>query len=170
MILSEFKRKNVKKRMEKEHKNSILNRQSSDAKVKSVLILVDESIDERMSQIISNELSLIHSNIHVLTFKDKVEKELLAENCITEKDFGLFGNFKNDTVKKSLYSKIDLLINYTVDNQYLNSLVVLSNALFKVGFLDKNILIYDLMIDIDKNDYNVFNGEVKKYLKILNKI
>lgn len=170
MILSEFKRKNVKKRMEKEHKNAILNRQSSDAKVKSVLILVDESIDERMSQIISDDLGLIHSNIHVLTFKDKVEKELLAENCITEKDFGLFGNFRNNSAKKILDSKMDLLINYTVDNQYLNSLVVLSNALFKVGFLNKNILIYDLMIDVDKNDYNVFNGEVKKYLKILNKI
>ena len=156
--------------MESKHKNSIENRHSFGAKVKSVLILVDESIDEKMGETISDELSLVHSNIQILTFKDKIEKGTSSENCITEKDFGLFGNFKNDTVKKILDSKIDLLINYTVDNQYLNSLVVLSNALFKVGFLDKNILIYDLMIDVDKNDYNVFNGEVKKYLKILNKI
>ncbi len=170
MILSRFKRKNIKNKMESKHKNSIENRHSFGAKVKSVLILIDESIDKKMGETISDELSLVHSNIQILTFKDKIEKGTSSESWVTERDFGLFGNLRNEDIKKIVCSEVDLLVNYIVDNHCLNSLVVISDALFKVGFSDDKTLIYDLMIDVDKNDFNVFNSELKKYLKILNKI
>ena len=170
MILGGLKRKNVRKRIDKclQKDSGLIDIKG--VKVKSALLFVDESIDEKMSQIISKKLDIVNSSIKILSFREKIVKEQNSNICISQKDFGLSGKFKNDEVIELLNSNIDLLINYVKNNHYLKSLVVQSNASFKVGFLDENKFIYDLMIEADENDFIIFNCELKKYLKILNKI
>jgi len=170
MILGEFKRKNIKRRIARDLKKPVKRNTNSGAKIKSVLLLVNHTFNDNVSKRIIDELGLVESRVKVITFQIKSSKEKTIENNFSEKDFGLFGNFKNVDVKKILNAKFDLLVNYVTENQYVESLSVTSNAMFKVGFLNNNTLIYDLMIDVDKNDFESFNKELIKYLKILNKI
>ncbi len=170
MILSDFKRKNVKRKTRKFLKKNIEVNATSNAKIKTILLLVDKNTPTDLLKTINEEFNVKSLDNHIILFREKIDKKDDCQNCISKKDFGIFGNFKNKDVKKIIIQPIDLLINYVSNNTYLNNLAVKSNANFKVGFIDDNKHIYDLMIDVKKNNYTTFNTELKKYLKILNKI
>lgn len=170
MILSDFKSNNVKRRTKNDLKKQVEVIPFFNNTIKKVLMFVDDSTDVEMLKLIKEDLNIENINSQIILYKEKIDKDTNYENCISKKDFGIFGNFKNQNIKKAVGLPIDLLINYVSNNTYLNNLAVKSNANFKVGFIDANKHIYDLMIDVKKNDYTTFNNELKKYLKILNKI
>lgn len=170
MILSDFKRKNIRRKTNKHLKKRIKINTVFNAKIKTILLFVDENTNAKMLEVIRGELNVESSNSQIIFFKEKVEKDSNCESCITKKDFGVFGNFKNQEVIKTINQPIDLLISYVSNNTYLNNLVAKSNVNFKVGFIDESKDLYDMMIDVKKDDYTAFNNELKKYLKILNKI
>ena len=86
-------------------------------------------------------------------------------------DFGWYGSIKTQELREILTKNFDLLINYTkIENLYANLLLLQSNCGFRVGYADADNRFYDLMINCERDDHRTFGAELKKYLKILNKI
>ena len=170
MILDGFRKANLRKNIKKELlKNNSLNN-SSNKKVDSILILVDESSKENLEQDISSKFNIDVSNVASVILKTKQGSESNFKNELTEKDFSLFGKLKNDEIEKLVQSEFDLLLNYVDDNQFLNYITVFSKSKFKVGFKTNQKQLFDLEIAIEQNNVELFHVELMKYLKILNKI
>ena len=93
-----------------------------------------------------------------------------CENCISIKDFGLFGKLTNESIKRTLEKSFDLIISLSSDNEFVSSLVANSNAGFKVGLLDEYSQAHDLIINVESSNLLAFNKELKKYLEILKKL
>lgn len=170
MILDRFKSKNVIKQFNKILNTSIENKRLSSDKIKKVLLFVENELDHEVLQSLSDNLNISSSNFRHFIFKNTIEKNEDLENCITKKDFGLLGKFKNIEVNKVLGESFDILVNYTINNEFVSSLVADSNAGFKVGLLDNYSQVYDMIIDVEKGDLFAFNKELRRYLLILNKL
>jgi len=173
MIFTGFKRKSnqifFNKRLTKflEISENIISKE-----VKKVLIILDD-ISEK--EFVKNDLlslfNISEEKITILVFQHKAAKEPTNEEVISPADFGWYGKIKSDKLKAVLTNKYDLLINYSkVDNLYSNLLLLQCKAGFKAGFKHLDNRFYDLTIDCNPNDFELFNKELKKYLAILNKI
>ena len=169
MILQGFKLKNINRRTEKHHLKNEGNVSVNTNLVQSVLVFVDESFSDVDLDTLSKILSIKTENIQKITFCSGKNNDEI-ENAISAKDFGLFGKCKKNLEQIKLSKEIDLIINYTQNNSYVNNLIAQSNANFSVGVRNEYSKIYDLVIDVEKNELELFNVELEKYLKILKKI
>lgn len=169
MILQSFKLKNInrktEKHLQKDDRNTIVNNQN----IKSVLIFVDADFTDVELSALAGILSVEVEDIQKITFYSGKMDEV-EDNAINPKDFGLFGNFKKDLNQLNSDKDIDLIINYTQDNIYVNNVIAQLRSSFSVGVKNENGKIFDLIIDVDKNELKLFNEELGKYLKILKKI
>lgn len=170
MIVDNFKRKNVKKKNDKFLGKVKPKMVVSDCKINSILILANDYDENCNFQSLGKELNVEESNIHIILFKEKVDKKSSVKNEVSGKDFSLLGSLKNNEVKKLLKEPIDLLVNYVQGNNYVNNLVIESSAQFKIGIDSQSNPMYNLMIDLKSLNFEDYHREIKKYLKILNKI
>ncbi len=171
MILSKFRDKSIKKKIDKELIDSGKTLISiSDKKINSILVFTDTTITINSNQIIAKELNINVSKIEIVNYIRKAPKESGAKEFLTENDFNWLGKIKNERIQNLGNSEFDLLINLTTDNLLLDYLVVLSKAKFKVGFSSADNRLYDFMITVNNKDITVFSRELKKYLEILNKL
>ena len=70
-----------------------------------------------------------------------------------------------------LDTKFDALISYyTKDELELKLITALSKSKFKIGILQTDERLNDLIIKSNISEFNVFKNELFKYLTILNKI
>ena len=168
MILNGFRKANIRKSINKELLKEQKIRIENTNNIALVVLLVDEDSLENLDQIISKKLNIDVTKVSTVFFKTKQESETSYEYELTEKDFSLFGKLKNEAIKGLINS--DLLLNYTNDNLYLNYLTAFSKARFKVGLKDNQKELFDLMINVDSSNLDLFHDELVKYLKILNKI
>ena len=173
MIFTGFKRKSNQMFFDKNWKN-ILAKTSVDSfnKAKNVLVLVNDvsEISEVKSKL-SVLLKINEEAIDVLFFQKKIKKNEIIEGVFTPKDFGWGGRIKSEELQNILTKKYDLLINYSkIETIYSNLLILQSKTAFKVGFehLDKRL--YNLLINCDLVNKDLFNSELKKYLEILKKV
>lgn len=91
--------------------------------------------------------------------------------CFDPKDFGWGGTIKNTELQSFLDTEFDVLISYYAKDQLeLKLLTALSQAKFKIGILQTDERLNDLIIKTDISEFNVFKDELIKYLTILNKI
>ena len=145
---------------------------SSSKEITNVLVLIDNISEKEM--IHKSLLSLFEiesANLDIIVVQQKISKDQVSEEINTPKDFGWFGKIKSDRLKSVLTKKYDLLINYSnVDNLYCNLLLLQCKVAFKTGFAHLDSRFYDLTIDCEPNNLELFNNELKKYLIILNKI
>ncbi|MFK5878616.1 MAG: hypothetical protein QM478_03865 [Flavobacteriaceae bacterium] len=168
MILDGFRKVNIRKRIKKELLRSDSLKARGNQKIDTILILVDENSQENLDQIISKKLNIDVSKATTIFFK--TNQDISNYECeLIDKGFSLFGKIKNEKIVKLVLSEFDLLLNYTNDNLYLNYVTVFSKAKFKVGLKANQQEIFDLIIDVDKNNVDLFHSELIKYLKILNK-
>ena len=72
--------------------------------------------------------------------------------------------------EKLIQTKFDLLLDYTEGNLYLNYVTAFSKASFKVGLQYNQQQLFDLKIEVEKGEVDLFHDELVKYLRILNKI
>ncbi|OIQ39179.1 MAG: hypothetical protein BM563_05045 [Bacteroidetes bacterium MedPE-SWsnd-G1] len=169
MILRSFKLKNIERRTEKylqeDKRNNIVN----DRVIKSVLVFVDEFFTDVDLNNLNEILSINKADIRKITFCSGKNIEGI-ENAISAKDFGLFGKFKRSMSGLNLDNNIDLIINFTNNNSYVNNLISQLNRSFSVGIRNANSKIFDLIIEVEKNELELFNIELEKYLRILKKI
>ena len=169
MLIQALRQLNIKK---KTHRKLRYNEQFVEVdykgQVNSILILVEEC-NEDLTVFLSNEFGISKEDIKILEYLYKVPKENIVEGQFSEVDFEWFGKIKNKKIEELVGQEYDVLLNYTVENIYMDYLTSISNAKFKVGYSNADLRLYDFMIDIDEPNVAIFNSELKKYLKILNK-
>lgn len=168
MILNTLKQINLNQKIErclkeKNHNFSI----HSKEKITKILLLVDNQFDNKIEEEIKNKFKI--DGVQKIVFSEKLNKNQVND-IFSKKDFTIFANIKNKTLKNLLNEQYDLLINYSVNNLYLKYISVYSNIMFKVGFSSCDKRIYNLMIDTEPQNTLVFKNELEKYLKILKKI
>ncbi len=170
MLLNWLKERNIKLKIDRKFNNQEVNESTDNSQnlIKSILFLSDESYNKDLEPVLKDEFSvnIIDKNIYV----NKLNKNDVDENKFSKKNISIFGKFKTERLKQLVDFEYDLLINYSVDNLYLKYLTANSNSKFKVGFSDCDERLYDLMIQVNKEEDEVFISELKKYLKILKKI
>ncbi len=104
---------------------------------------------------------------------DELEPNKTIEiyNVYTNKSFGMYGKIKDNSLKKFVDTKFDLLINYCgPDDIFALVICFKSKASIKAGFEYENFNFNDISIKIAGNKIDTFNDELIKYLGILNLI
>jgi len=175
MIFAGLKRKTLqsffdKKRKENDKRNSI----NGNKKIAKVGLLLNDEIEG--SSAVKNLVKVFGFDKNQITFlvhipKLDVKKEAMTEDMFGNTDFGWYGKIKNPLVQKFIQTDFDLLINYSASpNLYIDTLVLLSKASFKVSHAGINDDLYDLVVATGLKDIDTLNQEANKYLKILNKL
>jgi len=173
MIFTGFKRISNELFFNKRLKNFAVKRHENESNgIKKVLVLLDDSSKKTaILKDIKNLFGIAESEIDILEFQKKVLKSELLGNVFSPKDFGWYGKIKSKKLTYILTKKYDLLINYSkVENIYFNVLILQSETMFNVGFSYLDNQLYDLLINCNESDIELFNKEMKKYLAILKKI
>ncbi len=173
MILKVFKEKSNKKYLNKLLTNRHVN--VTNGKVESLGVIVnnDEFTDLEQFEKLKSLLSLKDYSVKIITYTSKKESNTLVlnENCYNAKDFGYRGKLKKEALKSFIEEPFDVLISYyTHDILELKLLTASSKAKLKIGLLQTDERINDLIIKTPITAFNIFKNEVFKYLTILNKI
>jgi len=96
---------------------------------------------------------------------------LTWDACYDPKDFGWNGAVKNVELNAFLDTKFDVLISYyEKEITELKLITAKSKAKFKIGVLQADERLNDLIIKTDLDEFGLFKEEVFKYLNILKKI
>ncbi|AUS07206.1 DUF6913 domain-containing protein [Pseudotamlana carrageenivorans] len=172
MILKVFKEKSIKKRINKLLSERIVKSDNTVAKTLGVLVNVDEFNDLAAFEKLAKDFKIQPINLKIIGFSgDKKNEPHGIDTCYYLEDFSRNGQVKNIELQSFLDEDFDILINYYAEDILeLKLLSVLSKAKFKIGTLQLDERINDLIIKIELKDFKVFKTELFKYLTILNKI
>lgn len=139
------------------------------SEVNSVGILVD--LDEFKSTDVLLQLKevLQLEDLKIVGFSDFKKTEIAPEILhFNSKQIGISAALKDAELKIFAEKQWDLLINYTSrTNLTFNFLTAASKAKLKVGLKVENEDFYDLIIQTKIEDFEGFQKELIKYLKIL---
>ncbi|NNE31365.1 MAG: hypothetical protein HKN40_03245 [Winogradskyella sp.] len=172
MILKAFKEKSNQKYVNKllsTPKGAVNNN-----KIKTIAVLLNieefDDFDAFRSYFKTLELNSPKHKIIAYT-SDNNHENSKWETVICPKDFGWNGKINNIDLQAFIDEDYDVLISYhKTDNLHLNLITALSNANLKVGLSRTDERLYDLIIDLNPMEIELFKKEFKKYLNILNKI
>jgi hypothetical protein len=173
MIFTGFKGKSNQIFLKKQLPRLLENcHESSSGKVQNALIFLDDiSKKEVIESCLKKILELSGCKIELMIFQKKRNKNNNVEGFYTPQDFGWNGIIKSAQLNEILTNKYDLLINYSkVENIYTNLLILQCKVAFRAGFAHFDKRFYDLLINCDTSEIELFTNEMKKYLAILNKI
>ncbi len=172
MILKGFKEKSNKK-----HLNKLLSQREVsvvDNKVESlgVILNIDEIDDFELFRTLAVDINVRPNRLKIIAFSTNKKDNLSTwDECFNPKDFGWNGAVKNIELQSFLNTSFDALISYyTKDELELKLLTATSKAKFKIGILQTDARLNDLIIKTSLKEFNVFRAELHKYLTILNKI
>ena len=172
MILKGFKEKSNKKYL-----NKLLAKRKvfvDNSKVKSlgVILNIDEVDDFELFRNLATFLNVRPNRLKIIAFSTtKNEKPNFWEVCFSSKDIGWRGAIKNIELQSFLDTEYDVLISYYANDELeLKLLTAMSKAKFKIGILQSDDRLNDLIIKTTLNEFKVFKKEIYKYLNIFNKI
>ncbi|APY00648.1 DUF6913 domain-containing protein [Lacinutrix venerupis] len=172
MILKGLKEKSNKNYINSRLKNRVVSQ--SNSKINSIGVIFNaEEIDNLPDfNFLAKNLYLNKEEIEIIAFKEQVKKEEKTfKPTFTLKHLGWKGVIKDKELQQFLNKEFDLLISYFKnDTTPLKLLTVSSKSKFKVGVLETDERVNDLIIKTEMNDFKTFTSELKKYLNILNKI
>lgn len=137
----------------------------------SILVIIDDFdtkdlVEKELRHFFKEKISL-----DIITFKEEVKDKKERLEYITPYDFGWKGGISDKLKETVLTKKYDLLINYCkVDYVYIKTLLLYCHFDFAISYAHLNNEPYDIQINCDTDNVKLFTDEVKKYLKILNKI
>lgn len=172
MILKGFKEKSNKKYLNKILLNRYVYVDNSKIKSLGVILNIDEVDDFERFRSLAAYINVRPNRLKVIAYSPtKSEKPNFWEVCFNPKDIGWRGAIKNIELQSFLDTPYDALISYyTSEELELKLLTGLSKAKFKIGILQTDSRLNDLIIKTKVNEFNVFKKELFKYLTILNKI
>jgi hypothetical protein len=172
MILKGFKEKSNKNYINSQLKNRTISQ--SNTKVNSIGVLFNAEELKRIPNFkaLAEILNIKENTIEIIAFKAQVnEKEDVYNPTFTLKHLGWRGAIKDKALQQFLKTEFDVLISYyKEDVTPLKLITVASKAKFKVGVLETDERINDLIIKTEVDDFNTFSSELEKYLNVLNKI
>lgn len=172
MFLKGFREKSNKKVI-----NSLLNTRkisvtSSKVNHLGVLLHINEFDDFEAFRKLANKMNVLPNKLKIVAYTSN-EKEVpnFWEVCFTEKDFGWKGTIKNIELQTFVDTKFDALISYYLDEvTELKLITAKSQAQFKIGILQEDERLNDLIIKTKIKQFDVFQKEVLKYLHIFKKL
>ncbi len=172
MILKAFKEKSNRKYVNKlltERKPTVNNN-----KIKTIAVLLNASEfhEFEVFRVYFKELGLTSPKHKIVAFTmdDKLEYNQWNAH-FSPKDFGWKGKIKNIDLDDFINEPYDMLLCfYKNPVLQLNLITAASKANLKVGISNEDERLYDLIIDVELKDINIFKQELKKYLNILKKI
>ena len=140
-------------------------------KIKKVGILADEELFKTYDfrKKLAENFGIKEDDFSIILYQ-KIKNITLSQEFETfaDKDFGMYGKMKGDTIQNFARTKFDLLINYCgQDNIFAQVASFESKAILKAGFNLEDLNFYDISIQIDSNKIDTFNVELTKYLQIL---
>jgi hypothetical protein len=172
MIFKAFKEKSNQK-----HINRLLNSRNvvvNSKRIKSVGVVLNlkEFSDLDAVRNFLMDLGILPPKIKIITFvEDNKITNKLWDTYFSPKDFGWNGIIKNMDLQMFIDTEFDALISFYKEHSVeLDLITVSSKANFKVGISNKNMKLYDFVVDINTNQFELFKSELKKYLIILNKL
>ncbi|WP_339894344.1 hypothetical protein [uncultured Algibacter sp.] len=172
MILKGFREKSNKKYLNKllSERQVIVN----DDKLISLGIIfnIDEIHDFESFRKLSDFIKVRPNKLKIIAFSESKKNDLHAwDECYNLKDFGWKGKIKNADLQEFLDVPFDILISYfEKDVLELKLMTAKSKAKFKIGILQTDERLNDLIIKTSLKQFELFKKEVFKYLSILNKI
>ncbi|GAB1857756.1 hypothetical protein MHTCC0001_25930 [Flavobacteriaceae bacterium MHTCC 0001] len=172
MILKGFREKSNKKFLNKLLSERKVNIDNNPIKSLGVILNYDEINDFNVFNALAARLQVHTTQIKVIGYTfDIKNQDTLWHSCFNEKDFGWKGDIKNIELDSFLDKSFDVLISYyTEAHLELKLMTALSKSQLKIGILQTDLRLNDLIIKTNIKDINTFEDEVVKYLKILNKV
>lgn len=171
-ILKGFKEKSNKK-----HLNKILDSRESlfdDSKIKSlgIIFCIEEMGDFEIFRNLASALNVMPNKVKIIAYTQSIkDAPNFWDTYYHSEDFGWNGNIKNVELQTFLDTKFDALISYyESDILELKLLTALSKAKFKIGILQSDHRINDLIIKTSLKEFRLFKSELVKYLFTLKKI
>lgn len=172
MILKGFKEKSNEKYLNRLLSERHVNINEDAVVSLGVILNIDEIDDFELFTKLADCIKVRPNRVKIIAFSES-KKEVLNtwDECYNPKDFGWKGVIKNSELESFLDTKFDVLISYYEQEILeLKMITAFSKAKFKIGILQSDERINDLIIKTTLNEFDVFKEEVFKYLKILNKI
>ncbi|WP_027126693.1 DUF6913 domain-containing protein [Gelidibacter mesophilus] len=172
MILHAFKEKSNQKFINKllNSKNAVIRSK----KLESVGVVIDASefSDAEAIKNFFHDLGIQLPKVKIIVFvEDEKKTERLWGNYFSKKDFGWRGHIKHAELKTFLDTEFDALVGFfKKDALELKMVTAASKANFKIGLSGVDDRLFDFILDVNTQDFDVFKAELKKYLTILNKI
>jgi hypothetical protein len=172
MILKGFKEKSIKNYINSQLKNRIIIQTKSKSRRVGVIFNAEELSNIPSFTDLAKVLNIKEESLEIIAFKQHVkEKETVFSPTYTLKHIGWRGKVKDKTLQQFLNTEFNVLLSYyKKDITSLKLLTVASKAEFKVGILEADERVNDLIIKTEINDFDTFSTELKKYLNILNKL
>ena len=172
MFLKAFKEKTNKKYLNKLLSEREVNVDTKKVYSLAVIINIDENSNYNLFKTLANKLHVHENRIKVVGYSKEVTNDLNAwDVCFNSKDFGWHGSISNAELQGFLDEDFDVLISYYLqDSLEMKLMTAKSKAHLKIGLLQTDIRLNDLIINTNLNEYEVFEMEVIKYLTTLNKI
>lgn len=171
-MLKKVKRHSLKKHTEKILKERDVSQRNSP--LKYLGFLVDESFfsDFELLYKFGKSIGLQEKDVKVFTFIETRRRiPTLRSNQISNKEFSFQGEINSRNALEFLDYPIDVLVGfYNGKHEFLDSMVAMSKAKFKLGFKGADPRLYDLLLAVDPSNFGEAKTEMEKYLKILNKI
>ncbi|WP_179007748.1 DUF6913 domain-containing protein [Winogradskyella forsetii] len=172
MILKAFKEKSNRKYVNKllaERQPSVNN-----GKIKTVAVLLNASEfhEFEVFRVYFKTLNLTSPKHKIVAFTmdDKLEHNKWNAH-FSPKDFGWNGKIKNLDLEAFINEPYDMLVCFFKNPVLqLDLITAASKANLKVGISAEHERFYDLIIDVELKDINIFKEELKKYLNILKKL
>ncbi|WP_132218787.1 DUF6913 domain-containing protein [Mariniflexile fucanivorans] len=172
MILKGFKEKSIKKHINKLLSERYVNVSAKKVESLGIIFNLDEVDNFEQFNVLSSCLKVMPNRLKVIAFSSNKKETLKSwDVCFNPDDFGWNGVVKSGELQTFLNTKFDVLISYyEADITELKLLTVKSKAEFKIGLLQIDERLNDLIIKTNLKEFNVFKDEVFKYLTILKKI
>ncbi len=172
MFLKAFKENSNKKILNKLLSERYIDVDNSVIESLGIVFNLAEVKDFELFKNISEKIKIHPNNVKIIAFsKEKKDNLNTWDMCFNPNDFGWNGDIKNTELQTFIDKKFDVLISYySTENLELKLITAKSKAKFKIGNLQTDSRLNDLIIKTNLNEFDVFENEVFKYLTILNKI
>lgn len=172
-IQDKFKVKSSLKYLEDELlKSKIPANRDKGIKAIACIVDMDNFPDADKFNELRNDFSLAPNAIQIIGYKRGHDKNTpFSIQFFTDKDLGWNGSIENSHVSEFLSREYDILINYyDEDRLMLKLLSTKVHSRLRVGFVGVDDKLNDLMFSTGLKDFNMFRGELKKYLRVLKEL
>ncbi len=172
MIFKSFKLKSNKKYLNKLLSEREVSVDNKKMKSLGVILNFDEISNFNAFNVLASRLKVHTNKIKVIAYTKDAKKEVNTwDACFNENDLGWKGEIKNIELRTFLEEPFDVLISYYKEELLeLKLLTALSKSQLKIGILQTDSRLNDIIINTKIEERKIFEDEVFKYLTVLNKI
>lgn len=172
MVLKGFKARSNQKYIEKLLSARIPSVNDNKISSVGVILHLDEFSNFEKFRNFLKDMDLRPNRVKIIAYSEEEPAiDKLWDSYYNTKDFGWKGNIVNTELDTFINQPFDLLISYYKKPELeLNMITAKSRANFKVGLSNEDPRLFDLIIDVETTEFELFTKELLKYLRVLDKI